>query len=190
MHSLNRVTEDSHYYLSPEQNKKAAAMLVKAAAEGELDYALGRLIQWGAKKLGRTITDKQKKSIDAVAKSAIPLVGSIASAATGKPKYTKMAKAAAFHYDDIEPAYDALKARVSGWFNEVDHELDYESATRVVNTVTKTLSTISHRPDINTPHKIQALLQARLAQPLSGGKQQSGTWYRRGGQVILSGAGQ
>ncbi|MDN2659804.1 MULTISPECIES: hypothetical protein [Neptunomonas] len=188
MHTLNRVTEDSHYYLTPSQSKKAAAMLVKAAEEGELDYALGSLIQWGAKKLGRSITDKQKKSIDAVAKKAIPLVGTIASVATGKPKYEKIAKTVTHHYDDIEPTYHFLKDKISGLFNELDAELDFESATKVVNAVTQTLGTISERPDINTPLKIQRLLQSRIRR--QGGRQrQSGRWYRQNGQVVLSGVG-
>jgi hypothetical protein len=187
MHTLNRISSDDHYYLTPNEQRKAAEVLMRASEQGELDYALGSLIQWGAKKLGRSVSDKQKEAIDTFAKKAIPAVGDLATQWTGNKTYKNVADAVGDNYDRIEPAYKVLKSGYSWLKDKLSNELDYESAERLVTAVDKTLNTIKQSPHIRTAKQVQNV----FGNALNAQSSVKGTWYRLAdGKVLLKGAGQ
>ena len=187
MHTLNRISSDDHYYLSPSEQRKATEMLMRASEQGELDYALGRLIQWGARKFGHNLNDQKKKSIDDFAKTIIPAAGKLATSLTGKSGYKRAGDLIGNHYDRFEPTYDVIKDGVSKLRNLWSSELDYESADQLVKAVDKTLSTVNRASNIRSPRQVEQI----FSRALNTESDSQGTWYRlRSGQVVLKGAGQ
>jgi hypothetical protein len=187
MHTLNRISSDDHYYLSPSEQRKATEMLMRASEQGELDYALGRLIQWGARKFGHNLNDQRKKQIDDIAKAVIPAAGKVATSLTGKSGYKSAGDFIGDNYDRIEPLYDGLKAGVSRLRKLWSSELDFESADQIVKAVDKTLATVGRSPSIRSPRQVEQI----FSRALNTESDSQGTWYRlRSGQVVLKGAGQ